>query len=170
MPLSHLLGAEQVQLLEERLAHANLDEAVGVLQTYLHSILRPSAIGNPMIPILSKLYYEPMQYSIHKAIEESGYSQRQFERICSELIGMSGKRLHKITRFNKARLRILFHPDVDLHQCMLDLGYYDYAHFSKEFKLCLGVTPSEFQKWMLKQHDVLKPSGPIILLDDGYHV
>lgn len=54
----------------------------------------------------------------------------------------------EISRFNQVRMRLLAHPDSDLLDCMVDAGYYDYSHFSKDFNQCLGSTPQQFKAWV----------------------
>jgi AraC-like DNA-binding protein len=123
----------------------------------------------PLIDILSKLYRTPMEQDVPTSVAESGYSQRQFERISSELVGMSAKQLNVVSRFNLARLRIFFNPQVDLHTCMTEFGYYDYAHFSKDFKKCLGITPVEYKKWIqraFEQRKQSRQSKNVVFLQD----
>ncbi|TMV48080.1 hypothetical protein FE783_19170 [Paenibacillus mesophilus] len=55
---------------------------------------------------------------------------------------------------------------IDLHQCMLDFGYYDYAHFSKDFKLCLGITPAEYKSWMQRKFAALGEARDVGFLQD----
>jgi AraC-like DNA-binding protein len=103
-----------------------------------------------------------MAFDIARAAEERGYSQRQLERRCLELTGLSPKRLQKIARFNQARLRLMFQPNLDLHECMLEFGYYDYAHFSKDFKLCLGITPAGYRKWVQRMAAKLQGAQDVV--------
>lgn len=118
------------------------------------------------ISILSELYKNPLGADIQSAVAKSGYSQRQFERLCSDLVRMSAKQLSKVARFNQARLRIFYNPNIDLHECMLEFGYYDYAHFSKDFKQCIGLTPLEYKKWILRIFESMRNSKDVVFLQD----
>jgi hypothetical protein len=149
LPLADLFPEHELAELVPQLAEADLDEGIALLTAYLYRHFQPETKHAAMINILSKLYRTPMEQDVPISVVESGYSQRHFERICSELVGMSPKRLNSVSRFNLARLQIFFNPTIDIASCMGQFGYHDYAHFSKEFKRCLGVTPKEYKKWLL---------------------
>lgn len=55
---------------------------------------------------------------------------------------------------------------MDLQAVMYELGYYDYAHFSKDFKQCLGITPARYQKWMQESAERRRQSKHIVFLQD----
>ncbi|RAP76063.1 AraC family transcriptional regulator [Paenibacillus montanisoli] len=169
VPLSEAFGEQTVSELTARLAECSLDEAVHALECFLLALLDaspPAAADMNLIEALSPLYRQPMDVDVQQAVLQSGYSQRQFERKCVELIGMPPKRLHLIARFNQARLRIFWNPAIDLHQCMLDMGYYDYAHFSKAFKQCLGITPAEYQRWIGARSKAFTDEEHVVFLQD----
>jgi methylphosphotriester-DNA--protein-cysteine methyltransferase len=68
------------------------------------------------------------------------YLERQFLKI----IGLTPKSYSRIARFQNVMQALkyaAFHPWPSL---ALDCGYYDQAHFIKEFKAFTGATPSEF--------------------------
>jgi len=165
--LAELLDEAALRDLEGKLAHAELDEAVAHLEEFLLQRLTPSPEEDaPFLEILAALYQNPMEHDVSQAVAASGYSQRQFERKCREWTGLSPKRLHKISRFNLARLTLFANPRLDLHQCMTQYGYYDYSHFSKDFKLCLGITPAEYQKWILDMQAKWNPDHHVVFLQD----
>lgn len=149
LPLSDLFPADELAEIEWKLKSADLEEGVEMLSDFMYSHFKPDTKHEAMIDILTKLYRTPMEQDVPISVAESGYSQRHFERICSELVGMSPKQLNSVSRFNLARLQIFFNPRMDIPACMVQFGYHNYAHFSKEFKRCLGITPSAYKKWLL---------------------
>lgn len=69
---------------------------------------------------------------------DTGISPRQLRRLFDYHIGDSPKALAKIIRFQK----LLGAMDAKTHDLpFFEAGYYDQAHFTKEFKLLYGVTP-----------------------------
>ncbi|SEM72000.1 AraC-type DNA-binding protein [Lihuaxuella thermophila] len=170
VPLQEVFAPKSADLLpqlERKLADTlDISMAQELLEAFLLDLYAPDRIDPKITRVLAKLYGDPMTYDIARAVRDSGYSQRQFERRCAELTGLSPKRLHKIARFNQARLRLMFQPDLDLHECMLEFGYYDYAHFSKDFKLCLGVTPVQYCKWVRQMAAKLHGSQDVVFLQD----
>ncbi len=166
LPLSDVIDPARTQSLERQLEQAGPDQGMRLLEAFLLAELEPGGLDLRLLGVLAKLYREPLTYDVPAAAKESGYSLRQFERICSGLTGMPPKQLSRASRFNQARLRIFFNPAVDLHECMTHFGYYDYAHFSKDFKQCLGITPSEYQKWILRLRKGMRKTKDVVFLQD----
>jgi AraC-like DNA-binding protein len=74
---------------------------------------------------------------------KTGVSQRQLRRIFEYYIGDTPKTFSKIIRFQnilKAKPSI---QSLRQNKLFFDSGYYDQAHFIKEFKTLYGVTPSK---------------------------
>lgn len=156
VPLKQIFPKGEIDKIEEDLKNLELEEGFALLQNYLKEFFNPDRIDEPFINVLSKLYDAPIQQDIKTVVSLSNYSQRQFERKGMELTGLSPKKLSKVSRFNQVRLRIFRNPEIDLHDCMAEFGYYDYAHFSKDFKESLGLTPNEYKKWMLEKMKAFK--------------
>jgi AraC-like DNA-binding protein len=80
--------------------------------------------------------------SIEKDLQQ-GISVRQLRRLFEFYMGDTPKEFSKIVRFQK----ILHEPNVQKNKMYLDAGYYDQAHFIKEFKSLYGLTPGKvFEK------------------------
>jgi AraC-like DNA-binding protein len=82
------------------------------------------------------------QGSIDAVLRESGTSPRQLERLFDEGIGLSPKRLARITRFQRA-LAALEHAERRGAGATTALacGYADQAHFIRDFKALAGCPP-----------------------------
>lgn len=143
-PRMHL---ERLERLEHRLAAADMDEAQSELELFLESLIDPSRADLGLCAVLGRLTDRPETYTVADAARDLGVSLRQLERRCLKATGLTPKRLHKIARFNRVRLRLLWRPDLDLRDLMVEAGYYDYSHFSKDFHECLGLAPARFQAW-----------------------
>jgi AraC-like DNA-binding protein len=58
-------------------------------------------------------------------------------------VGLPPKTMARILRFDRAVQRLRAdHPD--FAQIAIDCGYYDQAHFNREFREFSGMTPSQF--------------------------
>lgn len=75
----------------------------------------------------------------------ASYSTRHINRLCRERIGVSYKSLARILRINEACRRIN-HGVESLTALTYELGYFDQAHFTSDFKMLCGVTPSAYQR------------------------
>jgi AraC-like DNA-binding protein len=86
--------------------------------------------------------------SIEKIASLACLSLRQFERKCSERIGMSPKSFARIIRFSKAyRLREA-KPHLIWTAVAYEAGYFDQMHFIRDFKEFAGGTPSSIEKML----------------------
>jgi AraC-like DNA-binding protein len=71
-----------------------------------------------------------------------GWSDRHFARQFAGEIGMTPKAFARVLRFGSA-VRLLTQRSDRLTDIALDCGYYDQAHFTRDFHELAGVTPRE---------------------------
>ena len=69
-------------------------------------------------------------------------SPRQCQRIFAKHYGITPKMVLTVLRFQKC-LRLLLLDSTNTHRMLDNLNYYDQAHFTKDFKRRLGMTPRE---------------------------
>ncbi|MEM6633013.1 MAG: helix-turn-helix domain-containing protein, partial [Bacteroidota bacterium] len=72
-----------------------------------------------------------------------GLSPRQLRRYFQFYIGDSPKSFCKIVRFQTLLKAKPSRESLRKNKLFFDLGYYDQAHFVKEFKHLYGKTPTE---------------------------
>ena len=75
--------------------------------------------------------------------EEVGWSRRHLAARFREHVGLPPKALARILRFERAAERL--RRGADLADAALDSGYYDQAHFNRDFRAFAGVTPTEYR-------------------------
>jgi AraC-like DNA-binding protein len=75
--------------------------------------------------------------------DEVGWSRRHLAARFREHVGLPPKALGRILRFERAAERL--RGGADLADAALDSGYYDQAHFNRDFKALAGVTPTEYR-------------------------
>jgi AraC-like DNA-binding protein len=73
---------------------------------------------------------------------KSGYNERYLQRLFSERIGINPKFLLKITRFQRSFQYLKAHTA--LTTVAYESGYFDQAHFNRDFKFFTGTTPSTY--------------------------
>jgi AraC-like DNA-binding protein len=74
---------------------------------------------------------------------ELGWSRRHLAVRFREELGMPPKALARIVRFERALERL--RAGHDLAALALDAGYYDQAHFNRDFRAFAGTTPTAFR-------------------------
>lgn len=84
---------------------------------------------------------------VREAARLSGYSERQLNRLFLTQIGMNVKSYARYVRFHHVLRRLQQAPG-----CLAELsqraGYFDQAHFDKDFKAISGVSPQQYLKTM----------------------
>ncbi len=73
-----------------------------------------------------------------------GVSPRTLQRLFSEYVGVSPKWVINRYRLHEVLERVAKGDVVDWTTVALDLGYFDQAHFIRDFKKLVGRTPSEY--------------------------
>jgi AraC-like DNA-binding protein len=95
---------------------------------------------------LSQFLYTPEEIMTVKALASTFcYSTRQLHRKVQELFGMSSEVLLRYKRYQSSLFRV-HHTAQTLTSIAHDCGYYDQAHFNREFKEFTGLTPGEYRK------------------------
>ena len=73
-----------------------------------------------------------------------GVTRRTVERVMRDRVGMSPRDFRRIVRVQEAIRRLRSTPAPVLGRVGLEAGYFDHAHFCREFRRLTSVTPSEF--------------------------
>lgn len=75
-----------------------------------------------------------------------GINKRSLQRMFSQYVGVSPKWVIKRYRLQDAAERLAQIQDVNWSKLALELGYFDQAHFIKDFKSMIGQTPAEYAR------------------------
>lgn len=87
------------------------------------------------------------QQPITSLSEQINLSQRQLERLFKQWVGISPKHYSRLLRVNHARATLRNGSgDISLSDAALNAGYFDQAHFNREFKQVVGLTPGQYLK------------------------
>lgn len=81
---------------------------------------------------------------INRISNQYSLSLRQFERKFKKMTGFAPKHFHRISRFEKATNTCL-QNNLKMTDIAYHFGYYDQAHFIKDFKQFSGLTPLTYQ-------------------------
>lgn len=76
----------------------------------------------------------------------SGVSKRGLQRLFNQYVGVSPKWVIRRCRLHEAVERLTQGEVNDWPQVALELGYFDQAHFIKDFKAVVGLTPAEYAR------------------------
>ena len=97
----------------------------------------------------SDLQNEKSNLSVRDIARKASLSTAQFRKIFRENIGISPSEYRKIIRVSLARNKLKRQQFQSLTDLAINLGYFDQAHFIREFKSITGLTPSKYFASML---------------------
>jgi AraC-like DNA-binding protein len=75
---------------------------------------------------------------------ELGWSRRRLASTFREQVGLPPKRYARILRFRHVLRRLDGRPEAQWAEIAYDCGYYDQAHFNRDFRAFAGTTPTDY--------------------------
>ena len=135
-----------VELLREQLAGAPEPRLVFArLERWLEERLRAGTAPTPGVSYaLTQIQARSGEARIGRIVETIGMSHKQLTREFDRCVGLSPKQFARICTFQSAIRRIGFAPAVDWADTAAACGYYDQAHFIREFSAFSGLTPAAY--------------------------
>src|SRR5690606_34247093 len=83
---------------------------------------------------------------VDQVVDRLHLSKRTLQRIFSRYVGVSPKWVIKRYRLHDAAEQLAGGQVVDLARLAGDLGYFDQAHFIKDFKAIIGKSPLAYTR------------------------
>lgn len=155
--LSYLLGTDMRELKnkmynltkinknlsENLMIDKNADDKniISSINLRLAELLTEDIFIDKFLVIVENVCKNP-EITISELSLRSGVSIRSLERKFNKRIGISPKKFARIMKFQKAHNRISNKGLIDLVSIALSSGYFDQAHFNREYKKLVGINPN----------------------------
>lgn len=121
-----------------------------LLEQWLHQRLTNGPARHPLIPAsLALLRADAPPLTMPALADRLAIGQRQIERLYREQVGITPKQYARLLRVERARLALKL-CRTSLTAIGLDLGYWDQAHFIRDFRNVVGLTPSAYAARQLR--------------------
>ena len=144
--LSDVFGEESNDFYCRLMESDSTEQKVKALDTFLVQRLEKNKTVHHKVIIIEQICRhirtEGESFSIKTLSDQYGISERYIQKLFLDNVGIKPKSFSNIHRFNKS-LQLIQTADLPLTSIAYDCGYYDQAHFIKEFKKFTGLTPSE---------------------------
>jgi len=135
-----------ILLLREALLEAESPEAkMAAAERHLLAMAGGELQPNPFVQYaVDQILLRPGQLSLEALSQKVGYSQKHLIQLFKEQVGLPPKAFLRIIRFQRAIMEIEQRGAIEWSHLALDCGYYDQAHFIRDFKRFSGFTPEAY--------------------------
>jgi AraC-like DNA-binding protein len=146
LPLDGLLpGLDAAALLSAVLAEDDDDARAAVLDAALAPLARePSPAYRDLQALLGRMAADRELVRVDQVAALAGVGVRSLQRLFVGLVGLSPKAVLARYRLQDAAAAIDAGGVTDLAGLAVSLGWFDQAHFSRDFRSVVGVPPSAY--------------------------
>lgn len=155
-PMKELMD-QQIPLFEVTSLDPNLMEQIAVKNSFreriaeFESCIRKMRLKETRDEKLIKCFLQEIYRSngfvdLRRLSGQTGYTDRSIRLKFENYIGFSPKQFCQIVRFQNASNAILSTNKSDLLEISANHGYYDQAHFIRNFKKYANLTPTQFKE------------------------
>ena len=149
--ISYVFGEKGIQLEKEVFAGIDNSERIRIIETFLLSFLTdPNIIHTITKSCVEAILQSQGQLSVIELADKINVNRRNLERKFNTAIGMSPKQLSRVVRLQAAIKMMEQDGFTNLTSLAYESGYYDQAHFIKDFKEFTGISPRQFFTGNLK--------------------
>jgi AraC-like DNA-binding protein len=131
----------------------DIEAAVGLLDEFFLAMLSLDQPQATLERALSALVAEEGRTPMVRLAEVASSSPRQLERLFGRGLGLPPKTVGRVLRFQNALRRLMTDPGVPLGVVAVETGYYDQAHFIRDFRLFSSGVPRGYRGYY-------PPEGP----------
>ena len=94
--------------------------------------------------IVATMLEDPAVVRVDELAARHAMSPRTLQRLFRRYVGVSPKWVLQRYRLHEAAERIAEGRDGDWAATALELGYFDQAHFIRDFKALIGTSPAQY--------------------------
>jgi AraC-like DNA-binding protein len=143
VPISAVFGAAGDELAAA--VRAERDTPFAVMEAFLRA-RRPAP--DPQLGVLADIVRtmldDPAVVRVDELAARHALSPRTLQRLFRRYVGVSPKWVLQRYRLHEAAERIAAGRDGDWAATALELGYFDQAHFIRDFKALIGASPAQY--------------------------
>ena len=152
VPLAQLFGTAGEQLAHQlRACAAPGEETAGAMAATAEAFLlarlpEPDADVERAVSLLAAIASDPALLTVDALAAQACIDKRALQRLFQQYVGVGPKWVIKRYRMHEAVARLQAGETGSLAQLALDLGYFDQAHFIKDFTALVGKPPGQYQR------------------------
>jgi AraC-like DNA-binding protein len=145
VPLDDVFGAGARSLRERLLECGDPREMFAAAEPWLLSHVVNNLDKHPAVAYATQQFAEgSLTQPLSSVLDRIGYSQRHFNQLFADEVGLTPKRFLRVRRFQRVISSISNQRSVDWADLALRCGYYDQPHFVHDFRSFCGLTPAAY--------------------------
>jgi AraC-like DNA-binding protein len=143
VPIATVFGPDGDELI--RAVRAEEDEPFAVMEAFLRArVPEPDSNLDVLADIVRTMLEDPAVVRVDELAARHAMSPRTLQRLFRRYVGVSPKWVLQRYRLHEAAERIAEGRDGDWAATALELGYFDQAHFIRDFKALIGASPAQY--------------------------
>lgn len=143
----------------EALGNAVPSERLGLLENRLRACFNPAASETTIDRVVLAMKQSSGNCRIDELATFVGVSPSALQRSFRRRVGIGPKILARVFRIQAALDLKQRHPEIPVGQLAHRCGYFDHAHFTRDFSSVVGQTPTEFFQSSHELSDLLTDSS-----------
>lgn len=125
-------------------ADDKLDVLIGTVRAMMPDA--PDPVFGDVAALIDDIRSNPSLASVAQVAERSGRSERGVQSLMRNYVGVGAKWMIRRCRLHDAIERIHADPATPIASLAAELGWYDQAHFTRDFTDAVGVSPVAYAK------------------------
>jgi AraC-like DNA-binding protein len=144
-PASYYFNHDIYSLLTDIKQSNDTNSIIHLLDNYFMKLIENKPIKQDKFDhLITRIIETKGNITIEEIERICPMSIRTRQRYFTERIGLSMKTYLRVIR-NLSLFKLLNeHPNKPISELIFAVGYYDYSHFNKDFKLMTGMTPQQY--------------------------
>ena len=145
LPLSQLLGISARELTRAARAASRLRDAIPALERILLARMPGASVEHHATrDLVERMASDPELTRVEHVAALAGVDVRTLQRRFARLVGVSPKWVIQRYRLHEAAAKLTAAQPPTLAAIAASLGYFDQAHFARDFKAVVGAAPSAY--------------------------
>lgn len=141
-----LFGEDGARLAAETQRHDDLDTKLQLVQDFLRPRLTESTEPERFVRrVVEDMRTGSPARTVEEIAADHGASSRTLQRFFHRHVGVSPKWVLQRYRLHDALENLSKDERPDWSRLALDLGYFDHAHFIRDFRAVVGRSPAEYE-------------------------
>lgn len=162
-----VLGNGAVVLEKQLHDTADLDEQANRLDAFFLERLAEGGSYDVFRRILDELVSSDAGARVHEFATTTRVSHRQVERLFAKHLGIAPKTVARVLRFQTTLMALMRDPACPLAELAARAGYFDQAHFIKDFKRMSGGVPRGYRGYYPPEGPADFAPNVVVFLQDG---